>query len=219
MRLRKKAWARPTLEACSFFVKTPVDYIGKWHNVFEKDQEIWLELGCGKGGFISKLASVNPDKNFIAIDIKDEVLVLAKKKIEIEYAKANVNTCNIKLMSHEIMLIHKTMNEDDVVNRIFINFCNPWSRNTLKKRRLIHPVQLKQYNTFLAPGGQIWFKTDDLPLFTDSIRYFEECGFKVVYLTNDLHSSGFGQNIETEHEKLFCSQGIKINFLIAEKKS
>ncbi|MEN6312860.1 MAG: tRNA (guanosine(46)-N7)-methyltransferase TrmB [Clostridiaceae bacterium] len=219
MRLRRKAWARPALEACSFFVKTPADYIGKWHTVFEKDQEIWLELGCGKGGFISKLASANPDKNFIAIDIKSEVLALAKKKIENEYAEANVNISNIKLMSHEIMLIHKIMNEDDVVNRIYINFCNPWSKNTLKKRRLTHPVQLKQYNAFLAPGGQIWFKTDDRPLFTDSIGYFEQCSFKVVYLTNDLHGSGFGQNIETEHEKLFSSQGIKINFLIAEKKS
>lgn len=219
MRLRKKAWAKPELEACSFFVETPTDYIGKWHTVFEKDQEIWLELGCGKGGFISKLASAHPDKNFIAIDIKDAVLALAKRKIEKEYAQANVNTGNIALMSHEIMLIHKMMNKNDVVNRIFINFCNPWSRNTLKKRRLTHPVQLNQYNSFLVPGGQVWFKTDDLPLFTDSIGYFEQCGFRIIYLTNDLHSSGFEQNIETEHEMLFSSQGIKINFLIAEKKS
>ena len=111
------------------------------------------------------------------------------------------------------------MNENDAVNRIHINFCNPWSKNTHRKRRLTHPVQLIQYNSFLAPGGQIWFKTDDLPLFADSVRYFEQCGFNVVYLTNDLHGSGFLQNIETEHEKLFSSQGMKINFLIAEKKS
>lgn len=217
MRLRRKPWARPELEACSFFVKNPADNIGKWHTVFDKAQEMWLELGCGKGGFISKLASAHPDRNFIAIDIKSEVLALAKRKIENEYAKANINISNIKLMSHEIMLIHKMMNEDDVVHRIYINFCNPWSKNTLKKRRLTHPVQLKQYNSFLAPGGQIWFKTDDLPLFNDSIGYFEQCSFKVVYLTNDLHSSNFGQNVETEHEKLFSSQGIKINFLIAEQ--
>lgn len=219
MRLRKQAWARPALEACAFFIKTPTDYIGKWHTVFEKDQETWLELGCGKGGFISKLASANPDKNFIAIDIKDEVLVRAKEKIENEYAKANANTGNIVIMAHEIMIIYKMMNGEDVVNRIYINFCNPWSRNTFKKRRLTHPRQLEQYKVFLAPGGQIWFKTDDLPLFRDSIEYFEQCGFNIVYLTYDLHGSDFEQNIETEHEKMFSSQGMKINFLIAEKRT
>ncbi|MDF2522424.1 MAG: tRNA ((7)-)-methyltransferase [Clostridiales bacterium] len=217
MRIRKLAWSRPTLEACSFFIKIPTEYMGKWHEIFEKRQEIWLELGCGKGGFISKLASSNPDKNFIAVDIKDEILVRAKEKIENEYTKANLTTNNIALLSHEIILIHKMLNDKDVVKRIFINFCNPWSRNTLKKRRLTYPAQLNKYKTFLSPGGQIWFKTDDLPLFTDSISYFKKCGFEIVYLTYDLHGSSFEQNIETEHEKLFSSQGIKINFLIAEK--
>jgi tRNA (guanine-N7-)-methyltransferase len=69
----------------------------------------------------------------------------------------------------------------------------------------------------LAPGGQIWFKTDDLPLFTDSVGYFGQCGFRIVYQTKDLHASGFDPNIETEHEKLFSSQGTKINFLIAQR--
>lgn len=69
----------------------------------------------------------------------------------------------------------------------------------------------------MCRGGQIRFKTDDLPLFQDSIGYFEQCGFRITYLTNDLHESGFGENIETEHEKLFSSQGVKINFLTAEK--
>jgi tRNA (guanine-N7-)-methyltransferase len=217
MRLRKIAWARPTLEACGFFIKNPEEYRGKWHTVFEEDRELWLELGCGKGGFIAKLASSTPEKNFLAIDIKDEVLIRAKQKIESEYAAANRSTGNIALMSQEIMLIHKMLDENDAVHRIFINFCNPWSRNTLKKRRLTHPVQLEKYKTFLAPGGQIWFKTDDLPLFTDSVGYFGQCGFRIVYQTNDLHASGFEPNIETEHEKLFSSQGTKINFLIAQR--
>lgn len=216
MRLRKLSWARPALEACPFFIKTPEDNIGRWHAVFEKDQEIQIELGCGKGGFISKLAAANPNINFMAVDIKDEVLVRAKEKIEREYAKAGLNTGNIVLMAHEIMIINRMMNENDIVSRIYINFCNPWSRNTLKKRRLTYPNQLEQYKTFLAHGGQIWFKTDDLPLFTDSIGYFEQYGFKVVYITHDLHNSGFEQNIETEHEINFAKQGMMINFLIAE---
>lgn len=217
MRLRKIAWARPALEECGFFVKHPDEFRGKWNTVFEKEQEIWLELGCGKGGFISRLASANPDRNFIAIDIKDEVLIRAKQKIDSEYAQTGRSTGNIRLMSHEIMLIQNMLCEEDHIHRIFINFCNPWSRNTLKKRRLTYPTQLNKYRTFLVPGGQIRFKTDDLPLFQDSIGYFEQCGFKIIHLTYDLHGSGLEGNIETEHEKLFSVQGIKINFLIAEK--
>ncbi len=217
MRIRKIAWSRPALEACSFFIKNPEEYRGKWHTLFEKDQEIWLELGCGKGGFISKLACANPDRNFIAVDIKDEILIRAKQKIENEYTGTGSSINNIVLTAHEIMLIHNMMSEADVVHRIHINFCNPWSKNTLKKRRLTHPVQLNHYNSFLAPGGQIWFKTDDLPLFNDSMEYFRQCGFRVIYHTNDLHCSGFEQNIVTEHENMYSSQGIKINFMIAEK--
>lgn len=219
MRLRKKVWARPALEACDFFVTRPEDNIGKWHSAFEKPQEIWMELGCGKGGFISKLASSRPDKNFIAIDIKDEVLVLAKQKIEKEYGLKNESTGNIRLISQEIMLINKMMSDNDTVKRIYINFCNPWSRNPFKKRRLTHPKQLNLYKIFIAPDCEIWFKTDDLPLFEDSIGYFKQCGFRIIYLTNDLHGSGFDENIETEHEKLFSEQGMKINFLICTPSS
>lgn len=219
MRLRKKPWARPELDACDFFVANPTEYIGKWHTVFGNSHEIWMELGCGKGGFISKLASSNPDINFIAIDIKDEVLILAKEKIEKEYAFANLSTANIRLMSHEIMIIHKILNENDVVNRIFINFCNPWHKNTHSTRRLTHPNQLHQYKTFLSAHGQIWFKTDDDILFDASVRYFEQSDFKISFLTEDLYSSNFDKNIVTEHERMYCEQGYKIKFLIASNNS
>lgn len=216
MRLRKKPWARAELEACKFFVTNPTEYKGKWQTVFGNTNKIWLELGCGKGGFISKLAPSNPDKNFIAIDIKDEVLVLAKRKIEDEYASALLDTSNIRLMAHEIMLIHKMLDHNDVIDRIFINFCNPWHKNGHGTRRLTHPNQLNQYKVFLAPQGQIWFKTDDDILFDASVKYFEQCNFKIIYITEDLHGSNFEQNIETEHEKMFSEQGLKIKFLIAQ---
>jgi tRNA (guanine-N7-)-methyltransferase len=217
MRLRIKPWARNELHECSFYIKNPVDNLGKWHSVFKKQQELWLELGCGKGGFISQLASVNPDKNFMAIDIKDAVLGLAKRKIEEAYTLAGTPTENIFLMSHEIMIINRMLNENDLVHRIFINFCNPWSRFSHHRRRLTYPTQLKQYLQFLAPNGQIRFKTDDEPLFKDSVRYFEKSGFKIIYMTEDLHASGFSENVETEHERMYSSEGHKIKFLIAEK--
>jgi tRNA (guanine-N7-)-methyltransferase len=128
MRLRYKPWARPELAACDFYITDPPRYIGKWNELFEKKQEIHLELGCGKGGFISRLASANPAINYIAVDIKSEVLVLAKRKIEQEYAKVGLKINNIKLMSHDIERIDIMLNSDDVVSRIYINFCNPWPK-------------------------------------------------------------------------------------------
>lgn len=216
MRLRKKPWARAELEACEFFVKNPTENKGKWHTVFGNSNEIWMELGCGKGGFVSKLASTNTDKNFIAIDIKDEVLILAKQKIEAEYASTNLNPSNIRLMAHEIMIINKILDKSDVINRIYINFCNPWHKNSHGTRRLTHPNQLNQYKEFLAPQGQIWFKTDDDLLFKASVKYFEQCNFKINYITEDLHNSDFDQNIVTEHEKMYLEQGLKIKFLVVQ---
>jgi tRNA (guanine-N7-)-methyltransferase len=218
MRIRKKHWARPALEVCDFFVVNPKESIGKWHGIFETPQKIWLELGCGKGGFISKLGSSRPDINFIAIDIKDEVLVLAKEKIEKEYEQKKLSTGNIRLMAHEIMQIHTMLNQEDRVDRIYVNFCNPWFKNRNKGRRLTHPNQLNQYKNFLAPEGQIWFKTDDTPLFLESIQYFEQSGFQIITRIEDLHRSGFLENIETEHEKMFSNEGIPIKFLIAGRK-
>ncbi len=215
MRLRKKAWARPVLESCDFFVANPTDYLGRWNSIFGNSKEICLELGCGKGGFISKLASSTPDKNFIAIDIKDEVLLLAKENIEKEYLAINASTSNIKLMSHEIMIIHKMLNHDDSIKRIYINFCNPWYKNSHNAKRLTHPNQLNQYKSFLAPNGDIWFKTDNELLFDASIKYFEESGFSIGFITKDLHKSGFDRNIVTEHEKMYIKEGLKIKFLIA----
>lgn len=216
MRIRKKVWARPSLEASGFFVKTPTDNMGKWRTIFEKPQEIHLELGCGKGGFISKLASSHLDINFIAVDVKDEVLALAKEKIQKEYASINENINNVKLVSHEIMLINKILNVGDSISRIYINFCNPWYKNSHRTRRLTHPNQLNQYKSFLAQDSEIWFKTDDMPLFFDSIRYFEKCGFQISFLTEDLHSCGFDENIKTEHEEFYSEQGHKIKFLITK---
>ena len=87
MRMRRKPWVRPELANCEFVVDNPYENIGKWHKCFKKEQPIHMELGCGKGGFIAKLANRNPNINYIAIDIKSEMLALAKRNIELEYTK------------------------------------------------------------------------------------------------------------------------------------
>ena len=218
MRMRKKPWARPELEGCDFFVIKPSDYKGKWRETFvRKDNPIYLELGCGKGTFMAVHASENKDINYIAIDIKDEVLVLAKRNIEKAFEDKNEVIDNVKLMAQEIAIIDEMLSEEDVIDRIYINFCNPWPKERHKKRRLTHTRQLENYKKFLNNNGEIWFKTDDDELFEESIEYFKESGFNIEYITYDLHSSDFKYNVTTEHEDMFTKQGIKTKFLIARR--
>ena len=214
MRMRKKPWARPELEACKFFIQNPSEYKGRWKEFFGNDKPIYMELGCGKGTFMAVHSSENPDKNYITIDIKDEVLVLAKRNIEKEYEKNNVNLDNVKLMAFEIALINEIFDKDEI-SRIYINFCNPWPKERHKKRRLTHTRQLTQYKAFSKPGTEIWFKTDDDNLFEESLEYFKECNMDIKYITYDLHNSDFEGNVETEHEKMFSDMGIKIKCLKA----
>ena len=219
MRMRKKPWARPELESCDFFVISPKEYKGKWKMLFKKEQPIFLELGCGKGTFMAVHGSENPDINYIAIDIKDEVLGLAKRNIEKAFKEKGRAVDNVKLMAQEIGLINEMLGEDDLVSRIYINFCNPWPKEKHKKRRLTHTRQLEQYKVFLKDEGEIYFKTDDDELFEESLEYFKEAGFKIKYITYDLHNSDFDGNVETEHEKMFTEKGIKTKFLIAIKNA
>lgn len=217
MRLRKKPWARPELEACNFFIINTRENKGKWRESFNNDNPIYLELGCGKGTFIAVHGSENKDINYIAIDIKDEVLVLAKRNIEKAYKEKDQEVNNLKLMAQEIGLIEDVFSKDDVVSRIYINFCNPWPKERHKKRRLTFTKQLEKYKTFLTENGEIYFKTDDDNLFEESLEYFKEAGLNIEYITYDLHNSDVKGNVRTEHENMFSEQGIKIKFLIARK--
>ena len=166
--------------------------------------------------FIAKLAHRNPNINYMGIDIKSEMLGLAKRNIEKEYGIAPIN--NVLLMSHEIEIIENIMNNKDIIERIYINFCNPWPKRTHQKRRLTHTKQLEKYKVFLKKEGQIYFKTDDEDLFNSSLKYFEEAGFTIIKKTYDLHSEdNFWVNIITEHEKMFSSEGIKIKAVIVSK--
>lgn len=219
MRIRKKKWARPELEACPFYIDDPKINIGRWHEVFKKKQPLHIELGCGKGSFMANLAVENSDINYIAVDMVDAMLGLAKRNIEASYKQQEKEVDNVILTRHDIERILLFMNEKDVVDRIYINFCNPWPRPKHKKKRLTHPKQLASYKTFLKENGEIYFKTDDDELFRESLSYFEESGFTIEKCTYDLHQEPiFENNIVTEHEKMFSEEGIKIKACIARKK-
>lgn len=215
MRIRHKPWAKPELEACPFYIPEPQSCIGKWNELFSApDKPLYVELGCGKGGFISQAAPAHPEINFIAMDIKNEMLVLAKRKIENAYGELGKNTDNVKIAIQNIERIGLTWNENDRADRIYINFCNPWPKKKHKKRRLTHTRQLLSYKKFLR--GELWFKTDDDELFVESLDYFDEAGYRILFKTFDLHSETGIENFVTEHEKMFTEEGKKIKFLIAE---
>ena len=147
------------------------------------------------------------------------MLGLAKRNVEQAYKENNLEPTNIYLTRFDIERILLILDKKDEIERIYINFCNPWPKGKHRKKRLTHTRQLEKYKEFLKPNAEIYFKTDDDDLFNSSLGYFDETGFEIVKKTYDLHSENiFEENIETEHEKMFSEQGIKIKALIARLK-
>ena len=234
MRMKFKPWAREELETSPFYIDTPQQCKNKWKTAFENEQELHLELGCGKGNFIAQLSKQNQNINYIAVDLVDAMLGMAKRNVEAAYGIRKSTVAekieneiekqkvvkNLKLIRYDISRISDIFGEQDEIRRIYINFCNPWPRGKHHKKRLTHERQLEQYKKFLK--GEIFFKTDDEELFNDTIKYFERSGYEIIKITRDLSNEenfwNGEENIITEHEKMFSDEGIKIKALIAIKK-
>ncbi len=215
MRIRKKKWAQPELDACNFFIQKPEELRGNWQKSFANENPIELEVGCGKGTFVAKKALTNPDVNFIAVDIKSDMLGVARRNIVNLFEQEGKECNNVRLTAYNVEQITKILAPEDKVSRIYINFCNPWPRGKHNKRRLTHTTKLNLYKELLVPGGEIRFKTDNDELFEASLEYFAESGFEITYTTYDLHKSDVKDNIVTEHEKMFSDEGILIKYLTA----
>ena len=217
MRIRFKPWARPELEASKFYIDNPEEYKGRWKEAFkEPNNELHLELGCGKGSFIAQLAVKNHNINYLAIDLVDAMLGLAKRNIEQKYDEAKKEIDNIIITRYDIERILNILSIEDNITRIYINFCNPWPRGKHHKKRLTHTRQLEKYKQFLSKNGEIYFKTDDDALFADSLSYLKQEGFNIEKCTYDLENEeNFWDNIVTEHEQMFMNEGIKIKAVIA----
>ena len=217
MHMRTKKWAKPELAVCPYFTDEADTLRGPWREHFAKDQPLSLALGCGKGVSTAAMVYDNRDRNFVAMDITCNVLGDTRRNIARTYGEDPVG--NVIIARYDIEYIRNVFAPEDRIERIYINFCNPWTkRPKYAKRRLTHPRQLMQYRDFLVDGGEIWFKTDDMPLFTESLPYFAACGFEMRYLTNDLHASGFAPNYVSEHEQKFTALGVPIKFVIMRKK-
>lgn len=207
MRIRKKAWARPELDECRYFIAEPQNAKGTWMSHFGESRPIHLDLGCGKCVFLADAAHQNRDVNFIGIDISLDILGVGRRKIAEVYGEEPVD--NILLCSYNIEKLTDLFGEAEGISRIYINFCNPWPCARAHKRRLTHTRQLESYKRLLSPGGEIWFKTDNDDLYLATLRYFREAGYEVFFDTKDLHAEQGAWNVLTEHEMMFTGQGIK----------
>ena len=158
MRIRFKPWARPELEASDFYRDNPEELKDKWIKEFKnQNNPINLELGCGKGQFIAQLAVQNPEVNYIAIDLVDAMLGLAKRNVEQVYSEQNKDVENLILTRFDIERITMILGKQDNIKRIYINFCNPWPKGKHRKKRLTHTRQLEKYKTFLlVPRNSIY---------------------------------------------------------------
>lgn len=215
MRMRRKKWTEPVIADCPYYVEAPSTHRGQWRALFPNAQKLWLEIGCGKGVGTVQMAYDNRDANLIAIDEVRHVLAVSIQNTKAQYGDLPVD--NLRFSAVDATRIFDTFCKEDGIERIYIHFCNPWNEKAKHhKRRLTHPRQLMQYREFLQDGGEIYLKTDDSGLFLASKRYFAECGFQIVYQTDDLHASGFSPNYVSEHEALYTSRGCPIHFCIAK---
>lgn len=214
MRMRKKTWARPELAACAYFTDAPEPFRGKWAARFGEKRPLWLDLGCGKCVFLAELARRYPENNILGVDISYDILGVGRRNIE----AAIPGPQNVQLVFFNIEKLAEMIAPEDQVQRIYINFCNPWPKKKHHKRRLTYPRQLEMYKTLLAEDGEIWFKTDNDDLFEESLVYFEEAGYEILAMTRDLHAENDPENIESEHEIMFTREGICTKALKARPK-
>lgn len=201
MRMRKKKNCAARIERCGDIrITNPENYKGKWHEIFGNDNPIHVEIGCGKGSFVAGMAKLYPDVNFIAIEKVEDVIVMAMEKAidnEIE---------NVRFMDLDAERIEDFFEKGEI-ERIYLNFSDPWKKNKQAKRRLTHKNFLDRYKKVLNSGDYIWFKTDNRKLFEFSLNSFCEEGFKLKNITLDLHNSGFEPNVVTEYEQRFIDLG------------
>jgi len=206
-RIRKKKNIPQRMNVCSdYWFPVPVSNRDHWRQAcrMAPDAPLYLELGCGKGDFAIEMAQRHPQICCVALE-KDESVILAA----IEKAAA-IGMTNLFFIWTDVALLKNFFGEGEV-DRIFINFCDPWSRKEKPKRRLTHRGYLDMYKHILKTDGEIHFKTDDRKLFEFSLHEFTGSSLSLCNQTTDLHNSQWDQNnIRTEFEQKFASQGIAI---------
>jgi tRNA (guanine-N7-)-methyltransferase len=202
MRLRNITGSREMIAESDFVVHEPKLLKGKWKARFENDHPIYIEIGMGKGRFIMDSARANPDINYIGIEKYSAVLLRAIQKMEEDPLP---NVILIRMDAEEITEVF----DKGEIDRIYLNFSDPWPKDRHAKRRLPSGAFLNRYNEILKDGGTIEFKTDNRELFDFAVEELEGSPFKANKITYDLHNNQemMVGNIMTEYEEKFSSKG------------
>lgn len=204
MRLRNKPWAKDKIEHHpQYIVANPENYKGKWHEVFGNNQPLHIEVGTGKGRFITEMAKANPAINCMGIELYDSVIVAALDRL------IEADLPNLRLLNVNASDLAKYFTKNDV-DRVYLNFSDPWPKVRHEKRRLTYKDFLKLYEDIMVDGGEIHFKTDNQGLFEYSLLSFSEYGLLLKYVSLDFHKSGYEGNIMTEYEEKFSEKGNRI---------
>lgn len=213
MRMRKKKNLEPRMAACGdYLVQKPEEVRGLWRQRFGAGTGtvLNLEIGCGKGGFVTEMARQNPEQLFLAVEKVEDALVLALEKAR------ELELKNVLFLSYDAAQLGEVLAEGEV-DRLYLNFSDPWPPKNRHKRRLTHFNFLRVYDGFLKRAGEICFKTDNRGLFEDSVGYFSQFGYGLYDVTFDLHSTDT-PNVMTEYEQRFSQQGYPIYRLVARRR-
>lgn len=210
MRLRHIKGSEEFVANSASTINNPEDYLGKWPH------PLHIEIGMGKGRFLRTLARMNPDINYLGIEIYESVIQKAIERKEKDEAE-NGPLGNLHFLCMNAERLPVTFAEGEV-DRIYLNFSDPWPKDRHAKRRLTSPVFMKLYDRVLKKDGEIEFKTDNVNLFNYSLESIPQSGWDVVYKTFDLHSEAT-PNVMTEYEEKFSEKGNKICKLVAKRKA
>ena len=201
MRVRKRKGAEEHLaNHPQYVILEPEAAKGKWHELFGNDNPIHIEVGSGKGAFITGMAQQNPDINYIGIDIQLSVLSYALDKVLALGAE------NVKLLHVDGSALTNYF-EDGEVDMMYLNFSDPWPKSRHEKRRLTYKTFLDTYKQILPENGEIHFKTDNRGLFEYSLASFSQYGMVLNKVWLDLHASDYEGNVMTEYERKFSEKG------------
>lgn len=213
MRLRHIQGAEKSIAASPYVIREPEQYKGAWNNLFGSSRPIHLEVGMGKGRFIMELAAGHPDINYIGIERYSSVLLRALEK------RQSLELDNLYFMCIDAKSLGDMFAPGEV-DRIYLNFSDPWPKDRHAKRRLTSPEFMAVYSRVLSAGGTLEFKTDNRGLFEYSLESIPAAGWSLTSVIYDYHHSGLAtDNVMTEYEMKFSAQGNPIHKLTASQSS
>jgi len=212
MRMRKKPNLVPRMERCAdILIADPGQMRGKWRELKPDAAALWLEIGCGKGRFTAQTAAANPDVLYIAIERVPDAMVIAMERCK------ELGLTNVFFVDGDAALLRDYFAPDEL-DRLFINFCDPWPSHKHARRRLTHVNFLVLYRGILKDGGQIHFKSDNRDLYEYSLFQFPKAGFELSEVTRNLHEHGVC-GIMTDYEEKFYNMGTPINRCVGTKRA